>query len=67
VTKSDSTVYNPPLTALWVAGTGDIAVLLAGDDTPVTLTDVPVGMLFGFAISKVMSANTDATGIVGFW
>ncbi len=61
VTKSDSTVYNPPLRMLWVGGTGDVAVTLLGDTTAVTLSAVPAGTLLNVCVSKVMSTNTSAT------
>ncbi len=66
ITKSDSTVYNPPLTSLWVGGTGDVAVLAAGDTTAQTLVGIPSFTLINWiAIKKVMSTNTSATLMVG--
>lgn len=70
ITKSDATVYNPPLTWLYVGGAGNVAVLLQaqGDDNAnaVTLTAPPVGTIItGLAIRKVMSTNTTATLLVG--
>lgn len=70
ITKSDSTVYSPPLTVLYVGGAGDVAILTAaqGDNTAnaVTLKAVPVGTtITGFAIVRVMSTNTSATLLVG--
>ena len=67
ITKSDSTVYSPALSGLWVGGVGDVALLLAGDDTPVTFTAVAAGSFLPFMIKKVMSANTSATLMVGVW
>lgn len=72
ITKSDTTVYSPPLTVLYVGGAGDVAILCAaqGDSTgnAVTLKAVPVGTtLTGFAIVRVMSTNTTATLLVGGW
>lgn len=69
ITKSDSTVYAPPLRRIWVGGTGNIQVTMAGDDdaAAVQLQNVPVGWLEGLAISKVWSANTSATLMIGFW
>lgn len=67
ITKSDTTVYSPPLRAIWVGGTGNIKVTMAGDDDAqaVTLQNVPVGMLT-LAVSKVWDATT-ATLLIGFW
>ncbi len=66
ITKSDSTIYNPPLTSLYVGGTGDVALLAYGDTVAVTLSAVPVGKtITEVLISKVMSTNTSATLMVG--
>ncbi len=66
VTKSDTTIYNPPLLALYVGGTGDVALLAVGDTAAVTLTGVPAGTVINWvAIQKVMSTNTTATLLYG--
>lgn len=67
VTKSDSTVYNPPLRMLWVGGVGDVAVTLIGDTTAVTLSAVPAGTMLNVCVTKVMSTNTSATLITGLF
>lgn len=66
VTKSDSTVYNPPLSQLWVGGAGDVAVLTVGGQT-VTFTAVTAGRLLPVRCTKVMSTNTTATNITGLY
>lgn len=63
VTKSDSTVYSPPLEQIWVGGTGDLAVITAGGDI-VTFTNVPDGRMIPVRCTKVLAATT-ATDIVG--
>lgn len=65
VTKSDSTVYSPPLSGVWVGGLGDVAVIPAGQDSAVTFKAVPAGTLLPVVCSKVMSTNTSATDLVG--
>ncbi|MEJ0017545.1 MAG: hypothetical protein WDN25_13460 [Acetobacteraceae bacterium] len=68
VTKSDTTAYDPPLTALYVGGAGNVAIVAAGqvDADAVTLTAVPVGTtITGWAIRKVMATNTTATLLIG--
>lgn len=66
ITKSDTTLYNPPLRALYVGGAGDVALLAIGDTIAVTLTAVPVGTtITSVMIEKVMSTNTSATLMVG--
>lgn len=67
ITKSDATVYIPPLRKLYVGGTGNVAVRLSGMDTAVTLSSVPVGMIDDLRIAQVMDTNTTATNMVGFW
>lgn len=65
ITKSDTTVYEPPTRALWVGGAGDVAVVFADDDDAVTLEAVAAGSMLPVAVKQVMSTNTDATAIVG--
>jgi hypothetical protein len=64
ITKSDVTVYAPPLDALLVNGTGDVAVVDAYGNT-VTITSVVAGALLPIRVSKVLSTGTDATEIFG--
>lgn len=60
---NDSTVYDPPLVALYVGTAGDIKVDMVWGDT-VTFTNVPVGIL-PIQVTKVYSTDTAAAGIVG--
>jgi hypothetical protein len=64
VTKSDSTVYAPPLDALFIGGAGNVAVLTPSGTT-LTITGVLAGVIYPIACTKVMSTNTTATNIVG--
>ena len=66
VTPSDATIFSPATRKLWIGGAGNVAVLLAGDTVPVTLLAVPVGTMLEVAVTKLMSANTTATAIIGF-
>jgi hypothetical protein len=66
ITKSDTTVYDPPLKALWVGGAGDVAVVAADDTAAVTISGVNGGQIIPVSISKVMSTNTTATLMVGW-
>ncbi len=66
ITKSDSTVYDPPLRALWVGGTGNVAILAVGVSDPQILLAVPSGYLIEFVMIKsVMETDTSATNMVG--
>jgi hypothetical protein len=65
VVKSDSTVVG--CRALYVGGTGDVAILAVGDTAAVTLSSVPAGALLPIACQKIMSTNTTATNMVAFF
>lgn len=62
VTKSDSTVV--AFRALYVGGTGDVAVITDGGTT-LTFETVPAGTVLPIVVSKVLSTGTSATKIVG--
>lgn len=64
VTASDVTVFPYPTRALYVGGTGDIVVTMAG--TAITFKSVPVGLL-RIACTQVKAAGgaTTATNILG--
>lgn len=65
ITKSDSTVFDPPLSWIYVGGSGDLALELANDiGVARTYKSIPIG-LWPFKIRKVMSTNTAATDMVG--
>lgn len=64
VTKSDTTVLNAR--ALYIGGTGDVAVIPLGQTAAVTFSAVPIGF-FPVSVSKVMSTNTTATLIVALY
>lgn len=64
ITASDSTLYDPPLRAIYIGGTGTV-VIEHGDNSVATMTNVPVGWLPVSNIYKVKAATT-ATGIVGW-
>lgn len=65
ITPSDATVYTPPLRAVYVGSTGNVAVLAVGDTVAVTFIGVPTGQYILVQCSKVMSTNTTATSLVG--
>lgn len=67
VTPSDSTVLPDGVRYVWVGGAGNLAVIMAGDTTAVTLTGVPVGSWLRIQVSKIMSTNTTATNIVALY
>lgn len=63
ITKSDTTVYAPPLDAFIPGSTANVAIVDLNGDT-VTIA-VIAGQLYPIGASKIMSTNTTATGIVG--
>jgi hypothetical protein len=65
VTKSDSTIVN--CRALYVGGSGNVAIVAVGDTAAVTLEDVPAGTILPIACKKVMSTNTTATKLVALF
>jgi hypothetical protein len=65
VTKSDSTVYDPPLAGLFIGGAGNVAVVTEKGNT-VTFTGCIAGQILPITCTKVMSTNTTATNINGF-
>lgn len=66
ITKSDSTTYNPTR-ALYVGGTGDVAVKMAGDGGTVTFSTVPAGTVLHIRVTQILSTGTSATTIVALW
>lgn len=65
ITKSDTTVLDPPTRGVWVGGAGDLAVRLV-DGSTVTLVGVPAGTLMPIRADKVLAATT-ATNISGLY
>lgn len=65
VTKSDSTVFSPAASALYVGGTGDVVVTTEGGEDA-TFIGVPTGFILPIRCTKVKAATT-ATNIVRLW
>lgn len=66
ITKSDTTVLEPPTRAVWVGGAGDLAVRYFDQSTD-TLKSVPAGTLLPIRVDKVLSTGTTATNISGMY
>jgi hypothetical protein len=71
ITASDSTTYNPPLTAVYVGTTGAVRVIGTNDKATYDCTDapifvgVPAGGLIRVRTWMVCSTGTDASDMVG--
>lgn len=66
ITKSDATILSPVLRALYVGGTGDVAVRMMDGSTPIFVA-VPAGSILPIQIDKVLSAGTSASSMVGMF
>lgn len=64
ITKSDTTVYAPPLAGFAVTVAGNVAIV----DAYGTTSTLPViaGYTYYVRCAQIMSTNTTATGIIGF-
>lgn len=67
IVKSDTTIFSPPISRLWVGGVGNVAVIMANDTAPVTFTAVAAGTMLEIQCTQVMSTNTTATLMVGLY
>lgn len=67
VTPSDGTALTKVVKALYVGGTGNVAIKTAGSSTAVTFVGVPAGAILPVRAAYVMSTNTTATSIVGLY
>ena len=66
VTPSDATDLTVMPRAIYVGGTGNLALRMAGGQT-VTLTGVQAGSLLPLRAARVLATGTTATGIVALW
>ena len=66
VTPSDSVALGRVSRALWVGGTGAVAVITAEGST-LTLSGVPTGTWLWIAASQVKATGTTATSIVALY
>lgn len=63
--SAGTVVFDPPLTKLYVGGTGSIVAELAQSGT-VTMLAIPAGTFINdIAIINIGTAS--ATGLIGFW
>jgi hypothetical protein len=66
ITPSDTAVFTAPIYAIYVGGTGNIAVKAAETGNTVTFTAVPTGTILPILVTQVLSTGTTATNLIGF-
>lgn len=66
IAPSDTAALPYATRALYVGGSGDVAVRMLGGET-VTLRALQAGSLVPLRIDMVKSAGTTATGLIGLW
>lgn len=65
LTKSDTTVLGEPAEALYIGGTGNVAVHACGDPAGVYRTfAVVAGQILEIAIDQLRATSTTATGVI---
>jgi len=66
VTPSDSADLTNVATRLYVGGTGNVNVIMAGGETCL-FSAVPVGTILPIRVSRVLATLTTATLVVAMW
>ena len=66
VVKSDTEFLPEPTRAIYVGGTGDVAVTMHGGDSLI-FVGVPAGSILPIKVSQVLSTNTTATNMLAIW
>lgn len=66
ITPNDSTTF-VPTKAIYIGGTGNLNVRMAGDSTNVLFSALPVGTILPISVDRVLSTSTTATLIVAMW
>lgn len=64
VTPHDSNALATTPRALYIGGSGNLVVILAGDSVAVTFSNVVAGTILPIRANIVKSTSTTATGIV---
>lgn len=66
VTPNDSTNLSYDTRALYIGGAGNVAVIMADDETntAVVFSGVPVGAVLDISVKRVRATSTTATNIL---
>ncbi len=67
VTPSDSTDLTNYTRAIYVGGSGNIVVDMAGDGSTLTFSNVAAGTILPLQVKRIRSTSTTATAIVALW
>ena len=66
ITPSDTAVFSPLVTKLYVGTTGTLTVIMAGNGASIEFTPAS-GSYHDLCVSQVKATGTSATGIIGYW
>ena len=66
ITPNDGVDLTKTTRSIYIGASGDIAVHMAGNTTPVVFKSVPVGVL-PVRVDRVLSSNTTASDLVALW
>lgn len=68
VTPSDSTDLQFVTRGVYVGGSGDVKVNLAGDQgSGIVFKGVPAGATLPIAVTRILATGTSATNLVAIW
>jgi hypothetical protein len=67
ITPNDSADLAQFTRLVYVGGTGDVTVNMAGSGTTILFKAVPVGTVLPIRVSRVLSTGTTATNLVALW
>jgi len=65
ITPDDSNDLTKITRGLYVGTSGDIAVILSGDTSSVTLKNLAAGVEHAISVKRVLATGTTATDIIG--
>lgn len=64
IVPDDDDLLESPTRAIYIGGAGDLTVLLARDEDPVTFTNVAAGSILQVLAVKVLATGTTATSLI---
>jgi hypothetical protein len=67
ITPSDTTDLTQFTRFLYVGGTGDVTVNMAGTGATILFKAIPVGTVLPIRVSRVLATGTTATNLVALW